>query len=80
MTLTPEQENQYLESYFEQFSQTEEYKGMSKREVKKHLEGALQDYRILMAEMWGQVKCAKMLGHPAGIRIENILTGNSTQH
>lgn len=75
-----EQENEYLKAYFEIWSLSDEYRGMTKREVKKHLEEVLQEYRILMSNLWGKAECAKMLGHPGGVRLENILTGNNTRH
>lgn len=76
---TQEQENEYLKAYFDAWKDTEEYQGMTKAQVKKHLDQELQNFRLIMAGLWGHVECARKLGHD-NIRLENILTGNNTRH
>jgi len=76
---TPDLENEYLGAYFEAWSQTDEYKRMNKTEIKKHLEQAIQEYRIIMARLWGWVDGAKALGLNTE-RHERMLKGNNTRH
>jgi DNA polymerase I-like protein with 3'-5' exonuclease and polymerase domains len=78
MKISEEQENEYLQAYFEVFAGTEEYAAMSKKEIQNHLETILQEYRILMANMAGRIETAKQFGIGYA-RLERLVIGPTTR-